>query len=110
MNLYIKVEGRNWNAPNYTLLETLGVKRLPAAGLPPQLIQGIKVWAEPLRGEKPVRGKRHTHRLLAECPVCAKQMSAGRLHQHSKVHRKCERCGSVRDPGQSCGCFDNGSQ
>ena len=98
-NLYIHaVEGTNWNASSYDVMRMLGHDdgRVPRNGFSPVRVQHIKVWAEPLIF---VAGKhRHskTHRLMAECPICCKRVSIGRLRQHSKVHTR--------------GCFDNGSQ
>jgi hypothetical protein len=85
MNLYPKNE-RGRRMSRRMVLDSLGLKEVPAAGILSTFIQGIMVWAEPLRGEKPAYGKRHTHRMMAQCPACNKQMSLGRLHQHAKVH------------------------
>lgn len=65
-------------------------KKLPKEGVPPQIIQGIKVWVEPAAapvlvskwGGKLRPVKRSTHRVMAECPLCGAHLSAGRLHQH----------------------------
>jgi hypothetical protein len=73
----------------YRLLNVSGSK-LPAAGIPVQVIQGIKVWVTPARtdlGTRLVFGKvrkvkSSTHRVLVMCPTCAQVLSAGRLHQH----------------------------
>jgi hypothetical protein len=70
----------------------LGLKptqHLPVEGMPPRLIQGIRIWVEPQKepGAKVSRrNKRSTHRVMAECPICLKVMSAGRLHQHAEIH------------------------
>lgn len=72
-----------WNASSPRVLELLGIEgKIPVEGLPPRKIQGIMVYVNPLAGEKPKHGKRHTHRVMAICPVCDKHLSAGRLHQH----------------------------
>jgi hypothetical protein len=68
----------------------LGIKgKLPAEGMPPRMIQGIKVWVNPAKPKQIVDrwGKPHivkssTHRVMAECPHCAQILSVGRLHQH----------------------------
>jgi hypothetical protein len=63
--------------------------RLPDEGIPARVIKGIKMWVDP----KPVNlepiTSRHpsTHRAKAECPLCSKVVSIGRLHQHAKIHR-----------------------
>lgn len=84
----------SWNAHHDDLKVMLGLpKKLPREGVPPQIIQGIKVWVEPAAapvlvskwGGKPRPVKRSTHRVMAECPLCGVHLSAGRLHQH-----KCE--------------------
>ena len=87
-----------WARPAHSgyVLSLLGVKRLPEAGMEPRYIQGIKVWVEPLKGERPLSfspggqrrfGKRQGHRVMAACPRCSKIMSAGRLPQHAQVHK-----------------------
>lgn len=73
------------NAHSDELKAFLGLSattKLPAAGLPPRYIQGIKVWVTPLTASPGLRRKRSTHRVLAECPSCHQILSAGRLHQH----------------------------
>lgn len=57
-------------------------QKWPAEGLPARTINGIKIWVNPLQGEKPNHGKRHTHRVRAKCPYCGQEMSAGRINQH----------------------------
>lgn len=66
----------------------LGVKKLPAEGMPLRDIEGVQVYVAALKGEKPQRGKRHTHRVIAICPECSQEMSAGRVHQHSCVKQR----------------------
>ena len=82
------------NAHNSTMKRLLGLdpnKHLPAAGLPPQTIQGIRVWVMPAGAPKMRTNrwtgaqcvvKSSTHRIMGECPHCSAVMSAGRLHQH----------------------------
>ena len=85
---FILEPGTKRNAHNATLKALLGLGRkskLPAAGLPAQTIQGIRVWVEPAPpvqvNTKGRRGSR-PHRIMGECPHCAAVMSAGRLFQH----------------------------
>lgn len=101
MNLYIQsvkwdlAGGKHWPAQNREVLEMLGVatSRLPKEGLEPRLVQGIKVWVKPaypkLEGV-PLRDQRKEsrHRIMVECPACKKEMSLGRLHQHSRIHKE----------------------
>ncbi len=83
-----------WPAHTNELRKLLGLAdkaKLPAAGLAPVVVQGIKVWIEPAPAPvmrtiqwsgKQVVAKSSTHRVMAECPHCGKHMSAGRLQQH----------------------------
>jgi hypothetical protein len=84
MNLFVKSPGRQWNAHDSDIKEMFGLDRKakwPAAGMPAREIQGIKCWVGPLVG-----GRRAPHRAMAECPACGKEVSIGRLRQHSKIH------------------------
>lgn len=76
------------------LHQALGLTSTPRDGMEPRQIHGVWVRVEPLRGEKPAHGKRHTHRLLATCPHCGVEMSAGRLHQHIDTPT-CQRLSSL---------------
>jgi hypothetical protein len=81
-NAHSIVNERGWNVHEWQLKEMLGLSRkakLPAAGLPEQVVQGVTVWAKPL---DPNRRQRAPHRMMARCPQCGKEMSAGRLFQH----------------------------
>jgi len=72
-----------WNLHSHDVLPLLGLRpgeHLPAAGLPPRVIQGVKVWVA--MSAAPTGRKSATHRVLAECPLCGKVLSVGRLHQH----------------------------
>lgn len=59
-----------------------GKSKLPVEGAAPRIVQGFKMWINPLVMPNPTRWKRSTHRLMAECPNCHRTLSAGRLHQH----------------------------
>lgn len=75
----------NWHVQSSGMKILLGLDpkaKLPVEGMPAREIQGITVWVEPLKGAAPTHGKRHAHRVMARCPVCSHEMSAGRLHQH----------------------------
>lgn len=84
---------RNPDFPNYAAFShhvnaMLGLSKsakLPQEGMAPRFIQGIKVWVNPL-ALGPVKHKRSTHRVMAECPTCGRHLSVGRLRQH-----KCEK-------------------
>ena len=86
MNLFIKAEGREWNAHTTEIFRLLGLKgsHLPKEGMPPRLIQGIEVWVNPF---VVTPRKSSTHRVMAKCSACGKTMSVGRLHQHAKIHK-----------------------
>lgn len=73
-----------WPVHSTEMLVLLGVTggRLPIAGLPIRLVQGIEVWVEPLPPAAPGQRKRSTHRVLCRCPSCGFVLSAGRLNQH----------------------------
>lgn len=79
---------RNAHSPQVRAMLGLDSKaKLPVEGMPARVVQGIKVWVEPLVGAAPKNSagrtaKRSTHRVLAECPHCQQVLSAGRLHQH----------------------------
>lgn len=61
-------------------------KKWPVEGIGMRVVNGWKVWVDPLVGEVKRNGwrsfRRGTHRAKAECPTCGQQMSAGRVHQH----------------------------
>lgn len=73
--------------------------KLPVAGAEPRLVDGYKVWINPLVGEAP-RGmwgrpfKRSTHRFMCECPYCGVTLSVARLNQHvcTRVSVRCDVC------------------
>lgn len=65
----------------------------PAAGMSARVVDGVRLWVEPLQSKEERqflwnghRCHRNPHRLMAECPVCGKVTSYGRLHQHLRVH------------------------
>jgi hypothetical protein len=81
--MYLKNEhGRTaWAHQVIAMLGLDPKKDLPDAGVKPQTIQGIVIWVEPrVPGQFKIR-------VRACCPVCGREMSAGRLQQHSKIHR-----------------------
>lgn len=90
MNLFLRHPQRNeFPAHSHHVLPMLGLKpgaHLPRDGMPPREIQGIVVWVEPVQEEDTGFGA--PHRVRAKCPACGKEMSAGRLPQHAKVHRE----------------------
>lgn len=71
----------------------VGGAKWPELGLPPTIIQGVKVWVERMVR---VPGKKSSkHRVLCECPGCKQVLSVGRLHQH--VCKKRERLSRQHD-------------
>jgi hypothetical protein len=82
------------NAQSHHLKPLLGLtveQKLPNAGLEPQFLNAavayndkpieqyvkVKVWIAPLKAGRKV------HRVRAQCPWCHKEVSAGRLFQHT---------------------------
>lgn len=81
-----------WTAHHRDMAKLLGLDpkaHLPKDGLPPVVIQGWTVHvlseyeASVLRG---LTKKVFVHRVIARCPKCGWQGSAGRTHQHAKIH------------------------
>lgn len=74
---------RGWTAHSHHVKAMLGLAakaKLPAAGMPEQVIQGITIYVKPLDAN---RNRTHkVHRVMAICPDCGLHLSAGRLHQH----------------------------
>lgn len=71
------------NAQSSELKTMLGLDpkaKLPADGMPAQEIQGYTVYIRPLDAKSSAR---RVHRVRAICPRCKKDLSAGRLHQHT---------------------------
>jgi hypothetical protein len=83
----IKFYTTNMHWPD--LYEALGLdpkKHLPADGLAPQRIGNVMVWIDAKIPGKAQDGKR----VWCLCPHCDKKkvLTAGKLHQHMKVHRR----------------------
>lgn len=75
-------DARGWNVHSAEMRTLLGLgpkAKLPAAGLPTVVIQGIEVTVLSLED---ARATGHFHRVTAKCPHCGAILSAGRLHQH----------------------------
>lgn len=85
--------GRNALSSAMQLLLGVTNGKYPAEGLPPRIVQGVKVWVEPLPPAQPGQKKRSTHRVKCECPKCGHVMSAGRMHQHKCDARNRRRAG-----------------
>jgi hypothetical protein len=96
---YLTVPSRpDWHAHHSDVREMLGLSpkaKLPKNGLPAREVQGITVWVEPAAPAVyaykpgfyvPRKVKSSTHRVRALCPQCGQEVSAGRLHQHAKMH------------------------
>ena len=70
---------------HYDLYEALGLnpkKHLPAEGLPMQHIGNMVVWVDP----KIPGMNQDAKRVWCCCPHCHKIFTAGKFHQHMKVH------------------------
>ncbi len=57
-------------------------KKWPNQGMPTKNIQGIVVYVTELGNPSG-----NFHRARAICPVCTRDVSAGRLAQHAKIHK-----------------------
>lgn len=71
-------------AHSNTLRMLMGMRdkaKLPMEGMPSVMVQGVQVWviAREMFNPKAPRA----HRLIARCPQCGEDMSAGRLNQHT---------------------------
>jgi hypothetical protein len=72
-----------WQASEGQLKLALGVdRRWPDAGLPPTRLGNTTVYVLP---RNPAGTRKH--RAMAVCAYCGAHVSAGRLHQHLKVHK-----------------------
>lgn len=86
---------------SHRMLQLLGVKKLPALGMPLILLPGISSDGKPVEirtwvtphvpkfGKRwngsdwvPARVKTSVHRVRCACPGCGTELSAGRLFQH----------------------------
>jgi len=68
----------------YTALGLNPKKHLPAEGLGPRYVGNTLVWVDPK-----IPGKNQdAKRCWCKCPVCDKTLTAGKLHQHMKIHKK----------------------
>jgi len=78
----IKITGRyGYHANAGDMREFLGVRELPAEGMPERLIQGVRVYVAPQAPLEAGQRKRATHRIFAVCE-CGTHVPVGRLHQH----------------------------
>jgi len=86
MNTFVRnPRNRTWNAHSHHIKVMFGLRpeaHWPTQGMGPRVLDGIKVWVEPLSGPIPTSGRRNQHRVMAQCPHCAKVLSLGRMHQH----------------------------
>jgi hypothetical protein len=82
----ITASGRQRAMNHAQLCQALGLnprKHLPDEGLPPRVLGNVLVWVVPR-----VPGtSQDARRTWCECPHCRKQLTAGKLQQHLKVHR-----------------------
>lgn len=94
MNLYLKRPYGPFLWPAHTpeVMRLFGLpsgsNKWPDEGFAPREIQGITVWVEPKdRTKRTFGAEGKFHRVLAQCPLCGRVLSASRLPQHSKVHK-----------------------
>jgi len=78
-------EGKTQNMHWPDLYEALGLnpkRHLPQEGLSPRMVGNVLVWVD-----AKVPGKNQdAKRVWCKCPVCEKTFTAGKLHQHIKIH------------------------
>ena len=84
-----KIRGTNWTFPRGTIIPNLfgiNADRYPDEEIAPRYVQGIKIW---VKAKGAPKHNRHPSaaRAMAECPVCLKIVSIGRLAQHGKIHQ-----------------------
>jgi hypothetical protein len=82
-------DAKNWPAQSSLVKRLLGLgvnQPLPKEGMPPRLIQGVKVWVVPLVERPHLRRNFAGLRVRCSCPVCGKEFALGRLAQHVRVH------------------------
>ena len=96
---FIRLDGAPWPANVNDLMRKLGVPKhkWPDEGLAPVMVDGIKVWVTPANPKMDKAAgvpKSSAHRVMCECPGCARIVPAGRLAQHKCGTKK--RRGKVR--------------
>jgi hypothetical protein len=79
------VDGRGRQLHHHNLRPLLGlpVGKLPKSTDVTKFLGDVAVWVM----DQPRPGRRK-HRVMAKCPVCSKVVSAGRMAQHTQVHRQ----------------------
>ena len=82
-------EGTSLSMDHVDLYTALGLnpkRHLPAEGLAPRLIGNVMVWVLP----RILGTNQDAKRVWCLCPHCKtkKVLTAGKFHQHMKVHRK----------------------
>lgn len=74
------ISGRHKYADAHDMYQLLGVKSLPAEGIPERLIQGVRVYVKPLPPKTSHR-RRFQLRVMTICE-CGQHLPVGRMHQH----------------------------
>lgn len=67
----------------FALMGHPNAAKWPDAGLPARAVQGIWVWVLPRNPPEPGARKSSRHRVRCLCPSCGREVSAGRLSQHT---------------------------
>ena len=84
------IQGRFGYANSTDMLALLGVKTLPAEGMPERLIQDVRVYVKPASINQPTPDDRFagyprhrcSHRGMVICE-CGRHIPAGRMPQHT---------------------------
>jgi hypothetical protein len=78
---YVRAMRMN-HAELYTALGLDPKRHLPDSGLPAQKVGNVMVWVEPRDRTRNQDAKR----VWCMCPHCFKVLTAGKFHQHARVH------------------------
>lgn len=79
---------RGWKMHDYEMKTALGLdptRHLPADGLDWKLVGNVRVCIRPWRSTPP-----RAHRTFAECPMCMRIFTAGKIMQHFPACEKLE--------------------
>lgn len=78
--------GKPTSMDHVDLYEALGLnpkRHLPDEGLGPRMVANVLVWVDPK-----IQGKaQDAKRVWCRCPHCNRVLTAGKFHQHRKIHR-----------------------
>ena len=77
------IPGKYRYANAYDMYEFLGVRSLPAEGMPERIIHGVRVYVKPLPPPSPNwRGRNFQGLRVMTICKCGQHLAVGRMHQH----------------------------